>query len=123
MKKNILLILCVLAAAILPGQKMVLRNIQQYHKLANHPYQNKLIQHNSKQDLTKRGEANYNRLLVILVDFALEETDDPNTTGNGTFQLQPDSTYIYSVGAPPHNREYFEANLEALKYYYLAVSS
>jgi len=123
MKKNILLILCVLAAAILPGQKMVLRNIQQYHKLANHPYQNKLIQHNSKQDLTKRDNANYNRLLVILVDFALEEIDDPNTTGNGTFQLQPDSTYIYSVGAPPHNREYFEANLEALKYYYLAVSS
>ena len=123
MKKSKLLILFLLAAALLPAQKMVLHKTQQFYKQARHPYQNKLIQHNSKQDLTKRDNANFNHLLVILVDFAMEETDDPNTTGNGTFQLEPDPEYIYSVGAPPHNREYFETNLEALKYYYLAVSA
>lgn len=123
MKKNTILIFFVLVAALLSAQKMFLQKTQQFHKLAEHPYQNQLIQYNFRQDLLKKDKTNFNRLLVILVDFAEEYPDDPNTTGNGKFQLEPDSTYIYSVGAPPHNREYFEANLEALKYYYLAVSA
>jgi hypothetical protein len=58
---------------------------------------------------------------VILVDF--QEDDDPMSTGNGKFMLEADPDYIYSIGAPPHNREYFETNLEAMRYYYRAVSA
>ncbi|MDD3607096.1 MAG: hypothetical protein PHE75_08040, partial [Candidatus Cloacimonas acidaminovorans] len=102
MKKNTILIFFVLVAALLSAQKMFLQKAQQFQKLAEHPYQNQLIQYNFRQDLLKKDKTNFNRLLVILVDFAEEYPDDPNTTGNGKFQLEPDLTYIYSVGAPPH---------------------
>ncbi len=60
---------------------------------------------------------------MILVDFQEEIPDDPNTTGNGKFQLEPDPNYLYSIGSPPHNRKYFQDNLEALRYYYLAATA
>ena len=123
MKKISLLLLFILVIAILPAQKMFLAKTGEYSKLPKHPYLEQLIQPNLKQDAKRKDPANYNRLLVILVDFALESPDDTNTTGNGKFQLEPDPEYFYSIGAPPHNRQYFEANLDALKYYYLAVSA
>ncbi len=64
--------------------------------------------------------ANFNRLLVLLVDF--QEDNDPNTTGNGKFLLDFDPDYPVSIGAPPHDYEYFRLNLEAMRYYYLAAS-
>ena len=70
-----------------------------------------------------KNKDNYNKLLVILVDFQEEIPDDPNTTGNGKFQLEPDPNYLYSIGSPPHNRKYFQDNLEALRYYYLAATA
>ncbi|MFA4959521.1 MAG: T9SS type A sorting domain-containing protein [Candidatus Cloacimonas sp.] len=123
MKKLSLLLLSLLVISILPAQKMFLSKTGEYSKLLKHPYLDQLIQSNSKLDAIRKDSANYNRLLVILVDFTLEEPDDFNTTGNGKFQLEPDPEYIYSIGAPPHNRQYYEANLDALKYYYLAVSA
>ena len=73
--------------------------------------------------LLDKNKDNYNKLLVILVDFQEEIPDDPNTTGNGKFQLEPDPNYLYSIGSPPHNRKYFQDNLEALRYYYLAATA
>jgi len=63
---------------------------------------------------------NFNRLLVLLVDF--QEDNDPGTTGNGKFMLEPDPDYPVSLDAPPHDYEFFTAHMEALKYYYLAAS-
>jgi M6 family metalloprotease-like protein len=64
--------------------------------------------------------SNSDRILVILVDF--QEDNDPTTTGNGKFQLKADSTYKISIGAPPHNKEYFSEILKAVSYYYNASS-
>lgn len=73
--------------------------------------------------------SNFNKLLVLLVDF--QEDDNPHTTGNGKFLLSPDDDNItYPVmasgfdiiGAPPHDRAFFEEQLRAVQYYYRAVS-
>lgn len=64
--------------------------------------------------------ANFDKLLVLLVDF--QEDNDPNTTGNGKFMLEPDPDYPISLGAPPHDYQYFDAHLQAMRYYYLAAS-
>lgn len=68
----------------------------------------------------RRDKANFNRLLVLLIDF--QEDDNPLTTGNGKFVLEPDPDYPVSLGAPPRDYDYFIAHLEALRYYYLAAS-
>ncbi len=59
-------------------------------------------------------------LLVMLVDF--QEDDDPLTTGNGKFLTESDSLYPISVGKPPHDRNYFELQIAALRTYYNSVS-
>ncbi|MFA5498187.1 MAG: T9SS type A sorting domain-containing protein [Candidatus Cloacimonadia bacterium] len=63
---------------------------------------------------------NFDKLLVLLVDF--QEDDNPKTTGNGKFILEPDPTYPISMGAPPHDYDFFAAHLSAMRYYYLAAS-
>ncbi len=63
---------------------------------------------------------NFDKLLVLLVDF--QEDDNPKTTGNGKFVLEPDPDYPISLGAPPRDYDYFRYNLEAMRYYYLAAS-
>jgi M6 family metalloprotease-like protein len=103
------------------SQKMQLQKYSELSKPKLHPYTSLLKQAAAPSDARK--SANFQRLLVILIDFPLESPNDPNTTGNGKFQLTEDPSYLYSVGAPPHNRQYFEANLEAMKYYYRAVSA
>ncbi len=86
-----------------------------------HPYIHNLVSTNMKPKDAK--SSNYNRLLVILVEFAQEVEDDPLTTGDGRFLLEADPSYLYSIGAPPHNHEYFQDNLKAVGYYYLAASA
>lgn len=103
------------------GQKMILQKVDQFRKPKIHPHVPLLSKAQPHSQI--RNGVNYKKLLVLLVEFQEETEDDPNTTGNGRFQLQPDSEYLYSIGSPPHDREYFMANLEALRYYYLAASA
>jgi M6 family metalloprotease-like protein len=86
-----------------------------------HPYTHLLNSTPNRQKEASKALDN-NKLLVILVDFQEEITDDPFTTGNGKFQLTTDPEYRTIIASPPHNKEYFVQNLEALRYYYLAVS-
>ena len=66
------------------------------------------------------------RILVLRVDFLLEEPDEPTTTGRGGFDLRslaealPDYTQPYDT--PPHDRVHYEHHLEALARYYDVVS-
>ncbi len=66
------------------------------------------------------------RILVLRVDFLLEEPDEPTTTGRGGFDLRslaealPDYTQPYDT--PPHDRVHYEHHLEALARYYDIVS-
>lgn len=104
-----------LAAGKLFPQKAYLNQPPKLHPHTGLLSQRQIQTCDSKDD-------DFDRLLVILVDFPTETPDDPLTTGNGKFLLQPDPTYLYSVGSPPHDRPYFLNNLEALRYYYLAAS-
>jgi len=65
--------------------------------------------------------ANDNRLLVMMVEF--QPDTDANTTGTGQF-LGEDAAadYPISLGCPPHDRNFFELQCEALRYYWLAGS-
>ena len=75
----------------------------------------------SQQSLRRETRSdNFEKLLVLLVDF--QEDNDPLSTGNGKFMLEPDPNYPISIGAPPHDYEYFTAILESMKFYYLAAS-
>ena len=118
------IVICTLQVAI-PLHALTKKLVPYKDKYVNtkiHPYTHLLKGPESSKQLQSKSN-NYEKLLVILVDFQEEDVDDPNTSGNGKFQLTPDPTYLYSVGAPPHDREYFETNLEAMKYYYRAVSA
>lgn len=85
----------------------------------SHPIEDYFKQNTSKA-LTDSKSANYTKLLVLLVDFV--EDNDPNTTGNGKFQTSSDPSYLISIDSPPRNRQFYETHMEALKYYYRAVS-
>lgn len=107
--------------SVLGAQKLDLKKHWEASPPRRHPHTHLL----GKADETPqyiRG-ADFNRLLVILVDFQEETTDDPNTTGNGKFLLEADPAYKSTIGSPPHDRDYFLKNLEALRYYYLAASA
>jgi M6 family metalloprotease-like protein len=86
-----------------------------------HPQQQILdtIKGSHKPSKTRSGELN-NRLLVVLVEFV--EEDHPNATSNGKFKLEPDPDFPITLGSPPYDKEYFWWQLEAMKYYYRAVS-
>lgn len=64
------------------------------------------------------------RVLAVRVSFPPEDPDNETTSGNGTFNLStvesPDR--IYPFDAPPHDRAYFEAHLQALSNYYRDIS-
>ncbi len=64
------------------------------------------------------GDAETARLLVLLVEFP--EDTDPNTTGDGRFQLEPDDTY--ETNRPPHDHPYFDRQCQALDHYLDAAS-
>ena len=67
------------------------------------------------------------RILAVRVSFPVETPDEETTSGNGTFDLRTLSevrdSLAYPFDAPPHNRTYFEAHLQALSNYYREVSS
>ncbi len=66
------------------------------------------------------------RILAVRVSFPLEEPDDETTSGNGAFDLRPTAdvqdSLRFPYDAPPHDRAYFEAHLQALRNYYRDVS-
>ena len=64
------------------------------------------------------------RVLALRVSFPPEEPDNETTSGNGTFDLSTSqsSDRIYPFDAPPHDRAYFEAHLQALSNYYRDIS-
>jgi len=86
----------------------------------HHPFEELLM--NGNAPIIQHGRNAHEKLLVLMVDFVRESPDDPYTTGDGTFQLEADSSYKITIGAPPHDKRYYEANLEALRLYYLAAS-
>ncbi len=68
------------------------------------------------------------RILAIRVEFQPEVPDDPLTTGDGTFRYTPSGDSILEINAcgdtlynpfyePPHTKQYFERQLEALAHY------
>ncbi len=59
-------------------------------------------------------------LYVYAVRVQFRPDTDPNTTGNGTFDLS--NSYPDSVDAPPHDSLYFLYHLEFLKNYYYKAS-
>ena len=64
------------------------------------------------------------RVLAVRVSFSPEDPDNETTSGNGTFDLSTaeSSDRIYPFDAPPHDRAYFEAHLQALSNYYRDIS-
>jgi M6 family metalloprotease-like protein len=58
------------------------------------------------------------RLLAIRVQF--QQDSDPRSSGNGTFDLSPWDEQTFD--GPPHDRQYFELHMTALKNYYESVS-
>ncbi|MCX6831187.1 MAG: FG-GAP-like repeat-containing protein [candidate division Zixibacteria bacterium] len=67
------------------------------------------------------------RVLAIRVNFRWEVTDDPQTTGRGTFDLRLKAVFEaeekHLIDPAPHNRTYFEKHMEALAAYYKVVSN
>ncbi len=67
------------------------------------------------------------RVLAIRVNFTREVTDDPQTTGDGTFDMRSKAEFQTQAGhlidPAPHNRTYFEKHMEALAAYYKVVSN
>jgi M6 family metalloprotease-like protein len=116
----ILILILILGLGQLFAAKHSVKRLPNPNQPIIHPYAHLLNKTNqTPQKLDKRYN---NKLLVILVDFQEEVTDDALTTGNGKFQLTTDPNYRASVASPPHDKSYFNANLDALRYYYLAAS-
>ena len=93
------------------------------------PYNLNLQQINSENNRYTR-DSEFSQVIGIMVDF--QEDIDPNTTGNGKFLQSLDIGFIDSdsnrcdgfiVDPPPHNRNYFESQIQAVKNYYSNVSN
>ncbi len=70
-----------------------------------------------------RGPAAPLRVLAIRADFPPpRESDGCGVSGDGTFDLSGEDTEGRDPGAPPHNKQYFERQLEALNRYYQVQS-
>ncbi|MBT3754845.1 MAG: T9SS type A sorting domain-containing protein [Candidatus Cloacimonetes bacterium] len=85
-------------------------------ELKVHPVQTSL---SKPRELDNINNRNFNKLLVLLIDFQADTLS--TTTGNGKF-LQDATGYTFPIGRPPHDQTYFALQLEALKYYFKAVS-
>ena len=66
------------------------------------------------------------RILLLRVDFPLEEPDEPTTSGLGGFDLRPLvvalDDYQLPYDTPPHDRAHYEHHMQALASYYTTVS-
>jgi len=60
-------------------------------------------------------------ILALRVRFQWEDPDDPNTTGDGWFDLS-DNSKEERINPAPHNRSYFDRQLRALANYYQTAS-
>ncbi|RKZ33532.1 hypothetical protein DRQ33_04095, partial [bacterium] len=58
------------------------------------------------------------RVCAIRVQFQPDST--PTSTGNGQFIMEPDTEWVFDT--PPHDKQYFQAHLEALTRYFSFVS-
>ena len=71
----------------------------------------------------------YPTLIGIKVDFQQEVEDDPKTSGNGKFLMSVDTlsnkcgNESFLVDSPPHNSDYFSAQLKSATNYYRTVSN
>lgn len=67
------------------------------------------------------------RILAIKAQFVKEVPDDPQTTGDGHFDLRTKEQFRqsegHSIDPAPHNNDYFKAHLQALNHYYETVSN
>jgi len=81
-----------------------------------HPLEYKL---SGTRRIDSTNRRDFNKLLVLLIEF--QEDSLSTTTGNGKF-LQDDTGYTFPIAKPPHDQTYFALQLDALKYYYDAVS-
>jgi len=81
-----------------------------------HPLEKEFTRPRNISNISSRD---YNKILVLLIDF--QEDSLSTTTGNGKF-LQDPTGYSFPIGRPPHDQTYFSMQLEALTYYYDAVS-
>ncbi len=61
------------------------------------------------------------RLAALRVEFVRESPDDPDTSGDGTFDLSTGSPD--DLDPPPHDDAYLERQLLALERYFTAVSN
>jgi M6 family metalloprotease-like protein len=65
-------------------------------------------------------------VLVLKIEFQPEVPDDPNTTGNGTFDLRSYDQFVAEEGhfidPAPHSTAYFNSHMEALRRYWYFVS-
>jgi len=113
-------------------------NKVQYHSLKQQRAKRSLL--DLKRDkpwgLPSKALADFQDTINILVmkfDFQYEEIDDPNTTGRGTMNLArpmetvSDSASYYDslwhwVDPPPHNNDYFNSHMKALREYYETIS-
>jgi len=72
-----------------------------------------------------RGEENSRKktmhILALRIRFQREDSDDPNTTGNGWFDLS-DNSKEERINPAPHDSTYFDRQLKALANYYKTVS-
>ncbi len=120
--KKILLSSLIVLILIIPklsfAKKFIIRKDREQIAIERkvHPLEYKLSG-TRKIDNTNRRD--FNKLLVLLIDF--QEDSLSTTTGNGKF-LQDDTGYSFTIAKPPHDQTYFAMQLDALKYYYDAVS-
>ncbi len=124
MKKLIVLLLVVLGLNLLWSEKMFLQKggvPKQSELRLKHPAEEIFNSRQLPEDNRKIG-ADENKLIVILVQFQEELEDDPSTTGNGHFQTEVDDSFPITIGAPPHDQEYYSYMLESVRYYYQAAS-
>lgn len=120
MKIRIFLIIAFLAitAQIVCAENLRVRKTQVDRKLKTHPIESFFNKPNNPKDLKR--DVTFENLLVLRVDFQID--DNPQTTGNGKFDLRDSSEYPISVGAPPHDRQFFHETFKSLAYYYKAAS-
>ena len=74
------------------------------------------------------SNSSINSMIGIMVQFALEQVDDPNTTGDGHFLLEQVSEAYnrcngFIVDRPPHNKAYFESQMLSVSNYFSNVSN
>ena len=121
--KKILLSALIVLVLIIPelsyAKKFIIRKdiTQTITERKVHPLEKEFSKPRIITDINSR---NYNKILVLLIDFQ-EDSLSTTTTGNGKFVQDP-TGYSFPIGKPPHDQAYFSMQLEALKYYYDAVS-